>query len=57
MTDVLICEYSFAYDICKAKASTLRAALHISLRLTLNVAYQKSINNCNMRRKNLKTLY
>jgi hypothetical protein len=30
MTDVLICEYSFAYDICKAKASALRAALHIS---------------------------
>lgn len=57
MTDVLICEYSFAYDICKAKASALRVALHISLRLTLNVAYQKSINNCNMRRKNLKTLY
>jgi hypothetical protein len=28
--NVLICEYSSAYDICKAKASALRAALHIS---------------------------
>ena len=30
MIDVLICEDSFASDICKAKTSALRAALHIS---------------------------
>ena len=29
----------------------------INLRLTLIVAYQKSINNCNMQQENLKTLY